>query len=64
VDSYQPDHVASYEEYFDEMDSAGSSQHAGGHINVRSQVREAIKNQLLCLGRDRPMHNRMHNLAN
>jgi hypothetical protein len=37
------DHVASYEEYFDEIDYTGSSQWAGGHLYVTSQVREAIK---------------------
>jgi hypothetical protein len=40
-DSGLADHVASYEEYFDEMDSACSTQCTGSHINVRSQVREA-----------------------
>jgi hypothetical protein len=63
-DSGLADHLASYEEYFDEIDSAGSPQCAGGRTNVRSQVREAIKKQLLCLGWDRPMHNRMRSLPN
>ncbi len=54
------DHVASYEEYNDELDGDGSLR-AGGCINARAQVREAIKWQLSSLGQDRPVYNKIRN---
>ncbi len=53
-------HRVSYEEYLDELDNDGH-QRAGGHINIRSKVREAIKKQLKFAGRDRPAYNKRRN---
>ena len=36
------EHVASYEEYMDDLDPTNANQHGGGGINVRSMVRDAI----------------------
>jgi hypothetical protein len=44
-------HQASYEEYLDDLD-AHVQQRAGGRLNVRAKVREAIKKQLQYAGRD------------
>jgi hypothetical protein len=41
------EHVASYKEYLGEFDSVGNNQRAGGHLNVRAQVREAIKKAVI-----------------
>ena len=37
---------------------------AGGRVNVRAQVREAIKKQLSSLGLDRPIYNKVQNVVN
>ncbi len=58
------EHVGSYEEYLDGLDSAGNDQQAGGCVNVRAHVREAIKKQLSSLGLDRPIYNKVQNLVN
>jgi hypothetical protein len=55
------EHVASYEEYMDDLDHTNANQRGGGRFNVRSMGRDAIKKQLVAEGRDRPRHNRMHN---
>jgi hypothetical protein len=44
-------HLASYEEYLDDLD-AHVQQRAGGRLNVRAKVREAIKKQLQYAGHD------------
>ena len=54
-------HQASYEEYMDELDNDGQNLHAGGRVNCRAKVREAIKKQLASSGRDRPVYNKRRN---
>ena len=51
------DHQTAYEEYIDELDAVDLAGHAGGHINTRAKVRDAVRKQLTSRGRSRPLYN-------
>jgi hypothetical protein len=45
----------------EELDAEGLNMHAGGCLNIRASVREAIKKQLYSLGHDRTLYNKRRN---
>jgi hypothetical protein len=51
------DHQAAYEEYIGELDAVDVAGCAGGGINTRAKVRDAVRKQLTSLGRSRPLYN-------
>jgi len=57
------DHNPQYEEYMDTLDEEKVQPHAGGCINVHTQVCEAIKKQLAALGHDRQLYKKKLNLS-